>query len=145
MSYNPNPTATVSRKVARNYVNGSGSTMVLGQPCATLSNGNVTTVNVASQASVDQFVGLYNQSTPSTSSGLVIDCGILENITGYSFSTGSPIYIDTTGNLTSIQPVVGVNGFAAGMYCIFVGVIVKNEFNPLNQDLKILIQKAGIL
>ena len=146
MSYDPvSPAAVASRKVARNYVNGSGSTLPMGAPISTLSSGLVTTVNVSSQASVDAFVGLYNQSTPSAASGLTIDAGLLENITGYSFSVGDPIYVSKTGTLSNVIPSVGVGGFVSGDFVIFLGVIVQNEFNGLQQDLKILIVKPGSL
>lgn len=147
MSYSPPNTvqAQSSRKVARNYVNGSGLTLPLGAPLSVLGSGLVTTVNVSSQASVDDFVGFYNQATPDSASGLTIDCGLLENITGYGFSVGNPVYVSKTGTLTNVVPAIGVGGFVAGDYLVFCGVIVQNEFNPSQQDLKILIQKAGIL
>jgi len=145
MSYNPLPTVAISsRKIARNYTNGSGSTVSKGVLMSTLSNGNVIPVDVSNLVSADSIVGFYNQATPSAASGSVIDSGILENITT-SYVVGTPVYIDTTGNLTNIAPSVGINGFLSGYSVIFAGILVKNEFNPAWIDLKILIQKVGTL
>lgn len=151
MSYSPNWTnflakgeATYARKVASNYTNGSGITLVQGTPVSTLSSGLVTSINVSSQASVDAMVGIYNQDTPNAASGAVIDSGRLENITT-SFSIGDPVYVSKAGGLTNIVPVAGSNGFVSGDFVIFIGVIVINEFNNLQKDLKILIEKPGRL
>ena len=148
MSYSPNfvnnnPVQS-SRKIASNYTNGSGGTLIKGSPVGTLTSGLVTTIDVSSQTSVDAFVGLYNQDTPSAASGLVLDSGRLENLTT-SFSIGDPVYVSKTGTLTNIIPVSGSNGFVAGDFVVFLGVIVVNEFNALQKDLKILIEKPGRL
>lgn len=151
MSYSPNfvnnsanVSVTSSRKVARNYTNGSGSTLSKGTPVGMLSNGLVNLVNVSSKASVDAFVGLYNISTPNAASAEVIDSGILEDITT-SFAIADPVYIAKNGSLTNIVPVVGSNGFISGDYVIFLGVITINEFDNAKKDLKIMIAKPGRL
>lgn len=151
MSYSPNfvnntanVSVTSSRKVASNYTNGSGGTLPKGSPVSTLSSGLVTTIDVSSQASVDAFVGLFNQSTPNTASGQVIDSGRLEDITT-SFLVGDPIYVSKTGILSNVIPSAGVGGFVSGDFVVFLGVIVINEFDNLKKDLKILIEKPGRL
>jgi hypothetical protein len=145
MSYDPvSPAAVSSRKVARNYTNGSGSTLPQGTPIGTLSNGLVNIIDVSNKASVDGFVGFYNQDTPSAASGQVIDSGLLENLTT-SFVIGSPVYISKTGTLTNIVPVAGSNGFISGDFVVFLGVIVMNEFDNTKKDLKIMLAKPGRL
>ena len=145
MSYSPNPAASISaRKLATNYTNGSGVTLLKGMPVSTLASGLVTSIDVSDQASMDAFVGLYNQDTPNAASGQVVDSGRLENFVT-AFNVGDPIYVSKAGGLTNIPPSIGVAGFVAGDYCVFVGVIVVNEFNPLLKDIKILIEKVGDL
>lgn len=151
MSYSPNFTnntgagaATSARKIARNYTNGSGGSLPKGSPVGTLSSGLVDIIDVSDKASVDGFVGLYNQTTPNAASGQVLDSGLLEDITT-SFSIGDPVYISKAGILTNIVPVAGSNSFVSGDYVIFLGVIVINEFDNLKKDLKILIAKPGRL
>lgn len=145
MSYDPiAPAAALSRKVARNYTNGSGSTLPKATPVGTLSSGLVDRIDVSDKSSVDGFVGFYSQSTPNAASGSVTDCGLLEDITT-SFAINDPVYIDKAGALTNVVPSVGVAGFVSGDYVLFVGVIVINEFNGAKKDLKILIQKPGRL
>lgn len=136
--------ATSSRKIARNYTNGSGSTLSRGTPVSTLTSGLVTSLNVSIQDSMDKFVGIYDQDTPNAASGRVIDSGLLENFTT-SFAIGDPVYVGKTGNLTNIVPSIGVGGFVSGDFVIFIGIIVQNEFNNLQKDLKILIEKVGSL
>ena len=145
MSYDPvAPAAVSSRKTARNFTNGSGSTIVAGYPVSTLTNGLVSLVNVSSQTSVDGLVGIYSMDTPNTASGQVLDSGVLENIST-GFSVGDAIYVNKAGALDNTVPSVGVGGFVSGDAVIFIGVIVQNEFNPSQKDLKILIEKPGTL
>lgn len=151
MSYSPNFTnntakgaASSSRQVARNYINGSGSTLVQTTPLSVLSSGLVTTLDLTSKVSVDAFVGCYSIDTPNAASAQVADSGLIENITT-SYSVGAAVWASKTGGLTNSPPTIGTNGFISGDYVLFVGVIVQNEFDNTKKDLKILIQKPGRL
>lgn len=154
MGYNPLSSSPnfqgSSRSLQTGYVNGTGSTIGQGIPVSVVAiSGNVQLVDVSSDSSVRSMVGVYAISTPSSAKGLVVDCGRLENITT-SFAIGDPIYLNTDGTLMNIPPTIGTvfggaPAFVAGNYVIFIGVIVKNEFNPSNLDLKVYMDIVGTL
>ena len=52
-------------------------------------------------------------------------------------------YIDKTGNLTNIKPSEGVNGFIALDWIVKVGIVVKNNTNPVLKDIKIRLENRG--
>jgi hypothetical protein len=133
-----------------NYYNNTGSTIAQGTPLSATGTSNyVAPTNVTSEASVQAFVGYAQFRIPNASLGPVISAGRLENLQGYSFSIGNPIYISTTGSLQNTYPVDAdgnpVAPFTAGDYMVFCGVIVQNQSNPSLQDLQILTQTIGVL
>ena len=148
MGYNPNFRGTTAKGGATSlqslYQNGEVSTITKGKPVTVNASGQSKLVNVSSEASVSAIVGVAAEDTPSAANGQVLDCGRLENITT-SFAVGTPVWIATDGSLTNIRPEAGVNGFVAGMYVVFVGVIVKNQFNGLQKDLKVYMDLIGQL
>ena len=143
MSYNPLTTGrqgnTSARQTITNYQNGSGSTIAQGAPVSTNGSGQLVLTDVSSQASVQAFVGYANTSIPNTAFGPVISNGRLENIST-AFSIGDAIYIGLGGTLINVKPDYGVAGFAAGDFVVFVGCLVKNEFNPSFTDLQLFTQ-----
>lgn len=149
MAYNPasfNPQGTGSAEaVVSNYTNNSAITAIpQGQACAVDSAGNIEPLDVSNQASWSAFVGYANNRIPTSALGPVIANGRLKNIT-ISYAVGTALYIDTTGNPTNIAPSDGVNGFAAGDMCIFMGVIVQNELNPSEKDIALFTQLIAVL
>lgn len=154
MSYNPlyvgNQALGSSVALVTNYYNNTGIAIPQGTPLSATGTLNyVMPTNVSSQSSVQAFVGYAQFRIPNASLGPVISGGRLENLTGFSFSIGNPIYISTTGSLQNTSPVDSggnpVAPFTSGMYMVFSGVIVQNETNPSNQDLQILTQVLGVL
>ncbi len=143
VSFGPNSTGSAA-SLQTTYQNGTGSTIAIGTPVSVNTSGQLALVDVTSDQSVAGIVGLMAQSTPTTAYGLVCDSGRLENVTT-SFSVGDAIYINTDGTLTNVRPSVGVGSWAEGMYCVFVGVLVKNQFNPSNTDIKIYMEVVGQL
>lgn len=106
--------------------------------------------DVTSQASVQAFVGYAYTRISNASLGAVISGGRLQNLQGFAFSIGQPIYISVLGTyLQNTSPVDGsgdaVSPFVAGDYIVFAGVIVENETNPSLQDLQILTQVIGAI
>lgn len=148
MSYNPNFTgasASASRQLSTGYQNGSGSTIPLASPVSSNTSGQILLTDVSNEALALAFVGLTNIAIPSAASGEVISTGRIENVST-GFSIGDAIYIGSTpGTLTNIKPNEGSNGFVALDWVIFVGVLVKNEFNPSQTDIQMLPQVIGQL
>lgn len=133
-----------ARQTITNFVNGSGSTLAKATPVSINASSQLVLVNVSSVASVQSLVGLTNVSIPNAANGSVVDNGRLEDITT-SFVLGDSLYISKTGDLTSSKPEIGVASFVEGDFVIFVGVIVKNEFDALKQDLKLMLSVVGQL
>ena len=153
MAYNPlyrGDTNTAASRTARStssgYQNGSGGLLAQCTPVATNSFGQLIAVDVSVEATVMSMIGVTGEDIPNSTSGSVYDSGRVENVSLPGFSIGDAIYVSKAGFLTNIKPSEGVGGFVAGDFVIFVGVIVKNEFNPLQKDLKLLIDaKIGQL
>lgn len=133
-----------SRALSTGYANGESFTLAQAQPVAINGSGQMVHVDITSDASVAGILGVCAASTPTTANGEVYDCGRLETITT-SFSIGDAVYINTDGTLINTRPSLGVGGFTVGMYVISIGVIVQNQFNPSNKDLKIYLNVLGQL
>lgn len=148
MSYSPfffnQQSQGSSRQTITNFQNGSGSTLAKGTPVSVNASSQLTTVDVSNEASVKALVGLTGMSIPNAATGSVADCGRLENITT-SYAVRTVVYIDKTGALTNSPPTIGVNSFVSGDFVVLVGVIVKNEFNPAQKDIKLMLSVIGQL
>lgn len=151
MGFNPTwqgPTgAGSSRQTQTLYQNGSGGTIQTATAVSQGTGANVVLLDVSSEAKVEAFVGLSAATTPNAASGLICSDGRLENIPlGLGFAVGDPIWAGTTpGSLTNIKPDLSASGWFAGMFVIFIGVVVQNQFNPSNQDIQLLRQIIGQL
>jgi hypothetical protein len=148
MSYSPfffNQNAKgSSRATQAGFQNGSGSTILQSTPVSVNTSSQTLPLDVTSEASVQAIVGLAGVDTPNGASASVIDNGRLENITT-SFSVGDAVYAGISTPLINVKPDIGVAGFASGDFVVFIGVVVKNEFNPSLLDLKLMISVIGQL
>lgn len=148
MSFSPNFRGNnakgSSRQLTTNYQNGTGLTIIQSTPVSTNVSGQMIPVDVTDENSVKRMVGLSGQDVPTTANGPVVDSGRLENVT-IGYSVGDILWVSKTGFLINQKPDYGVNGFAAGDFVIFVGVVVQNEFNSLQKDIKLMISLVGQL
>lgn len=148
MSYSPaffNQNSNGSSKTTGSqFQNASGSTLAVGVPVCVNASSQLILVDVSIEASAKAIVGVAGESIPNAANGQVLDNGRLQNITT-SFAVRSVLYIDKAGALTDQAPTLGVNGFTDGDFVVLVGVVVKNEFNPSNKDLKLMISVIGQL
>lgn len=152
MSYNPSTDGSTgnqtfqgsARSLATGYQNGTVGTLTQSTPVSINLSGQMINVDITSDSSVAGIIGLVSSDTPSAAKGLVTDSGRLENITT-SFSVGDAVYINFDGTLTNVRPDLTVSGWTVGMYMIFIGVIVMNQFNPSQKDLKIYLDVLGQL
>lgn len=134
-----------SRATIANFQNGSGSTLAMAVPVYVNTSSQLMPLDVTNEVSVQAIVGLTSISIPNSATGSVIDNGRLENITT-SFAVGDAVYAGKANPLTNIKPDIGdADGFASGDFVVFLGVIVKNEFNPSQLDLKLMISVIGQL
>lgn len=133
-----------SRSLQTNYTNASGSTLAKGTCVSTNASGQTVLTDVSSEASAQAFLGLVSISTPNAASGGVASGGRLEDI-GLSFSIGDAIYVGKDSLMTNIKPDLGSNGFVSDDFVIFLGVVVKNEFDSAKRDIQLFIATVGQL
>lgn len=133
-----------SRGIQTNYPNASGSTLAKGTVVSVNTSSQIATIDVSSETSVEALVGVVSVNIPNAAMGGVTSHGRLENIAS-GFAIGDAIYVGKTGVLTNVKPDVGTGGFLTGDFVIFVGVIVKNEFDSAKQDLQMMPQVVGQL
>jgi hypothetical protein len=114
--------------------NNSGSPIANLQPVSVDASGDIKGTDVSIENDAIKFLGLASQNIPNGSSGNVVISGRIANIST-TLSFGSYVYVSKSGGLTDILPTEGVNGFVAGDYVIRVGVIARNQDNPLNKDI----------
>lgn len=147
MSYNPNfrgNQAAASKKVETNFVNAAGSTLAKGSVVSVTASGQIQLIDISSDTSVSRLAGVTSVSMPNAATGGVVSQGRLEDLTT-SFAIGDAVYVNVDGSLTNVKPDYGVGSFTTGHYVIFVGVIVKNEFNASLKDLLVNLAVVGQL
>ena len=151
MSYSPTFFGSTAKGpssgTASGYQNGTLSTISAASAVSTNTSGQMILTDVTNEATIETWLGLTSASTPSAATGMVASDGRLQSIPlGLGFSVGDPIWVGTTpGSLTNVKPSIGVPGWSAGYYVLFVGVVVQNEFNPSDQDIQICRQIIGQL
>lgn len=151
MGYNPLFSTAVgqgsSRQTQTLYQNGTGSTVTVATLVSQGTGANFILTDVTNEATVEGFVGLASLSIPNAASGLITSDGRVENIPlGLGFAVGDALWADVTpGGLTNVKPDVTQPGWAVGMFVIFIGVVVQNQFNPSNQDIQLFKQIIGQL
>lgn len=151
MGFNPTWQGTTgagsSRQTQTLYQNGTGSTQPIAAVVSQGTGANFVLTDVSNEATVEAFLGLTAASIPNAASGLVCSDGRLENIPlGLGFAVGDALWVDLTpGGLTNVKPDLTVLGWTTGMFVIFIGVVVQNQFNPSNQDIQLFKQIIGQL
>jgi hypothetical protein len=148
MAYNPNYRGTASKVPSRatstGYQNGTLSTIPGLSPVSVDNSGKMYLTDVSLEADVTNLLGIVISDTPSSANGQVYNAGRIEDITT-SFAVGDAIYIGKSGTLINVQPDYGVSSFTTGDFVIFVGLIVKNEYDNAKKDLHLMIEKIGQL
>lgn len=143
MSYSANSRGTLfkggSRQTSTGYQNGTMSTMTAATLVSSNSVGNAVLLDVSSESLVESFIGLTADSIISGASGQIVSDGRLENIPlGLGFSIGDTLWAGVIpGSLTNVKPDLDAPGWTIGMFVVFIGVVVKNEFNGAQQDIQL--------
>lgn len=150
MGYNPAFRGKVSdgssRQTQTGYLNGTLITMPIASPVSVNSAGNMVLLDVTSETSVQGLIGLTSIACPSAATGLVCNAGRLEGITLGGFSVGDAIYAgQTPGALTNVKPDLAVSGWVGGMFVVFFGVYVINQFDPGLHDIQLMPTVVGQL
>jgi hypothetical protein len=148
MSYNPNFSSISSIESAQalrvTETNTTGSLIPKLTPVKINTSGNLALIDVSIEADILALVGLTNADISNTAAGEVANTGRVKDITtGAAF--GDTLYISKTGGITNIKPEIGVGGFIVGDFVVKLGVIAKNQLNPLNKDIILQISLIGQL
>lgn len=125
-------------------INSSGGSINRTDAARLDSSGNAQKVDPAVEAQALSCLGVFKDSVPNGSLVGIVTQGRLENVT-VSGTFGDAMYVSKTGALTHIKPSIGVNGFVAGDFVIFIGLVTKNQSNPLLTDLMVNIRVVGQL
>lgn len=133
-----------SKGISSSFTNGTLSTIDKATAVSLNASGNMVLTSVSTESSVLAILGLTTTSVASAASTPVISHGLLEDITT-SFAVGDAIYLNYDGTLTNVKPDLTAPGFSAGYFCVFVGVITKNQYNPVKKDIKLMISVIGQL
>lgn len=122
--------------------NETGSVIAELTPVRADTSGNMALLDVSSELACLAVVGITTTDVPNMSFGNVSISGRLIDIDVIA-SFGDIMYIGKNGLLTNVKPTEGSGGFIAGDFIIRVGVIVKNESNPILKDLFLNITIVG--
>lgn len=150
MTYDPrtygqsliNVGATSSELPAR--TNTSGSTLNKTDPIRLDASGEVKKVDPSIEADVLACIGVAKDSVANLATVGIVTSGRLENVT-VPGTFGDSLYLSKTGNLTNLKPSIGVDSFVAGDFVLFIGIVIKNQSNPLLSDLMVNLRLVGQL
>lgn len=145
MTYNPNARGVpaISRAAARAGQNQTGFNILKGTPVRVTSTG-IAKIDPSTESNIDGLAGVVKDDIANGFQGEIISAGLIENITT-SYSPGDIIYIAKDGSLTNSKPQIGVAGFLESDFIVKIGVIAKNNDNPLLKDLIVTMQIIGQL
>lgn len=132
-----------SFNVKSNLLNNSGLTILQHMPVRLTATGDIAAVDVSDESHVLRIVGISEAMILTGAYGVIVTQGKIENISSFNF--GDYVYISKTGGLTNILPSAGVGGFTAGDWVVRIGVIGKNEDDPLLKDLFLNMHIVGQL
>ena len=125
-------------------VNASGVSLNRTDPLRLDTSGQLRKVDASIEAEVLSCIGVARDSVANGASTGIVTSGRLESVT-VPGTLGDPLYLSKTGGLTHIKPAIGVGGFVAGDFVLFIGISVKNQSNPLLTDLLVNVRLVGQL
>lgn len=125
------------------FVNVTASTIDAFTPVRA-SSGNAGLLDVSEEAHALAKIGITKESIAASASGVVVVAGLIQNVS-ITGNVDDPVYVSKTGTLTTTKPDIGVDGFEAGDFCIYIGCLVKNQTNPAQKDLLVAPHLVGQL
>ena len=142
MSYNPN--SGISDKTFEGIANTSGLTIIKATPIRIDGDGNINNIDVSSETEALSVAGVSLENIVDGTRGDVVTSGRVEDIVTTA-NNGDVLYVSKTGALTNIKPDIGIGGFVSGDFVIRIGVVYKNQYDPIKQDLLLNIDVVGQL
>lgn len=149
MTYNPRLKGAVITAGATSSelpprTNGSGGSLNRTDPVRLDASGVVQKVDPAVEAQALACLGVAKDSVANAALVGIVTQGRLSDVT-VSGTFGDSMFLSKTGGLTHIKPTIGVNGFVAGDFVVCIGIVVKNQDNPLLTDLLVNVRLVGQL
>lgn len=149
MTYNPRLRGAVitagavsSELPAR--TNSSGASITRTNPVRLDNNGEVQRVNPSVESQVLACIGVAKDSVSNGALVGIVTSGRVEDVT-VPGSFGDTLFLSKTGSLTNTKPSIGAGGFVAGDFILAIGIVVKNQSNPLLTDLLVNVRVVGQL
>jgi hypothetical protein len=130
-----------SSAVRTTLLNNTGLTILKGIPVRVNASGDLARIDVSVDGDVLGAMGVANELILTGTSGSIITNGKVSDISGFNF--GDYLYVSKAGGLTSTLPSEGVACFVEGDWVIRVGVVGKNQDDPLLKDLFVSDQIIG--
>jgi len=124
--------------------NGESFVLIKGSPVYVNASGQILLPDVSYESKSLTVIGLTKDNINVGSVGEIITNGLLK-IVSISFNFGDVLYVAKDGSLTNIKPSIGIGGFNALDYVVKIGVVTKNQTNPLLKDIVVNIQIIGQL
>jgi len=121
--------------------NTSGSSIAAEVPVCSVS-GDMELIDVSDEAKIFALAGITKAAVNNGAKGTIVTAGLLKNVS-ITGNVDDPVFISKSGGLTTTKPSLGVAGFVAGDFVVQVGVLLENQSNPANKDLKINFEMRG--
>jgi hypothetical protein len=126
--------------------NGTALTISKYSPVAINGSGDIQKSDATNEALSFSSIGILKADCSASAVGDIVTSGRIIDVDMPTFSFGDAIYIGSTpGTLTNIKPTDGIDGFIAGNYVVRIGMILKNETDPLKKDLFVSLMMCGQL
>lgn len=144
MSYNPRFSGVTDITLNYRELNNTGITIPKAAPVRIDVDGNMARISVSVEDEALSIAGLVENDVTVGVGGSIINTGRIKDVTTAA-GFGDTIYLSATGGITEIKPTIGSNGFIAGDFVVKLGIVSKNQADPLKKDLFINIVVVGQL
>lgn len=124
--------------------NNTGTSIPKGTPVRINTSGELDFIDVTNENEILNIAGVATQTIPNGSNGFFSSSGKIEDITTTA-DFGDFVFVSKSGNITNTKPSIGIGGFVSGDFIVSVGVVAKNQSNPVLKDLLINIDIQGQL
>jgi hypothetical protein len=125
------------------FTNNTGSFLAELTPVSINAvTGYVDLIDVSNEDT--SVIALVANDTPDGQVGELIFNGRVKDV-AVTGNFGDVVVVSKSGGLTTIDPEIGVGGFVAGDLVIVIGVLGKNNDDPLKKDLFVSIDISGAL
>jgi len=115
--------------------NSSGSPIPSLRPVSSSASGEIKPCLPNNETDSLSIIGVTEESILNATEGSVMALGRILNVSSLGFSLNDNIYVNKIGQLSNIIPDIDVDSFVETDFVIYIGKIIKNQSNPLEQDL----------